>query len=300
MDSATVSKLHEVYGHFSNSPDGMDGVHFARLCRDLNLELVSHNSIPSVPATTFDIIFARAKCRTRRRLDFNQFLIALDLVGQKLVLPIDEVIRAACTIKTEDQLTGRFTESQSSERRGPAKFYYDQTTYTGTHKHRASVHKMLDEGCESGRAVDLKEVVNRDGGDRWMGPRTPTAPVSKRRPHTAPHRMPEGDTTPLRGPARFFYDKTTYTGVHKYSTPIKDDLQKENVDPSSPRRVVKSVKQMPQLPETAAVSLTATPHLTTSAPALMTPGEFLAAELNIMPLDDYFSSFLRRSLPQGH
>ena len=295
MDSATVTKLHEVYGHFSNSPDGIDGVHFARLCRDLNLELVSHNDIPSVPATAFDIIFARAKCRSRRRLDFNQFLIALDLIGQKVGLAIDEVIRAVCTIKTDDQLTARYVGSQSSDRRGPEKFYYDQTTYTGTHRYRRSAVTREDEEPMSGRAVDLKEVVNRDNGDRWMTPRTPSKSISKRRPYTEPNRV-EGDMTPLRGPARFFYDKSTYTGVHKYSTPTRHVDEKENMDPTPRRSTTKATrKELPQLPETAAVSMTTTPFLTSSAPVLMTADEFLAAELNIMPLDDYFSSFLRRS-----
>jgi hypothetical protein len=293
MDSTTVTKLHDVFGHFSNSPDGIDGVHFARLCRDLNLELVSHNDIPGVPATTFDIIFARAKCRTRRRLDFNQFLIALDLVGQRLGLAIDEVIRAACTIKTDDQLAARYTGPQTNERRGPEKFYYDQTTYTGTQKYRRSAAHRDEEETMSGRAVDLKEVVNRDSGDRWLGARTPQKTVSERRPHTAPHRL-DSDITPLRGPARFYYDKSTYTGVHKYSTPTRNPMEKENIDPTPRRSTAKVRKELPQLPETAAASMTTTPFLTSSAPVLMTPDEFLAAELNIMPLDDYFSSFLRR------
>jgi hypothetical protein len=37
-----------------------------------------------------------------------------------------------------------------------------------------------------------------------------------------------------------------------------------------------------------------TPLVSSSLPSLMTPEEFLAAELNIMPIDNYFSSFLRR------
>lgn len=305
MDSVVTQKLHEVYGNFCNSHEGMDGVHFARLCRDVNLELVSTNNIRSIPATTFDLIFARAKSRERRRLDFNQFLIALDLIGQRIELPIDEIIRAVCALNNEDQLMRR--ASPSHQKRGPEKFFYDQSTYTGTHRYRESPSKT-EKGSLSGRAVELREVVNRDAGDEWIGPRTPLVPTSKLRPHTAPQ-VENGETTPLRGPARFYYDKSTYTGVHKYATPARKSVnrmetEKENTPVQSHcsvnSRYRRERKAYPEvLPETAAASMATTPFLTGSIPAMMTPDEFLAAELMIMPLDDYFSSFLRRPNPTG-
>ena len=303
MDSATTQKLHEVYGFFSNSPDGMDGVHFARLCRDLNLELVSHNDIPNVPATAFDIVFARAKSPTKRRLDFNQFLIALDLIGQKLKLSIEEVIRAVCTISIEDQLTVRNVDKAKAQAKGPARFYYDAATYTGTHKFRKSFPKTNADESPSGRAIDLKEIVNRDGSERWasaMSPKTPPVAVRRREPLTAPTRV-TGDTTPLRGPERFFYDKSTYTGIHKQTSPTRSEFmeEKENRDPSPRRQSLrvsagKTKKLAPSLPETAAGSVMNTPYMSSSVPGLMTCEEFLAAELNIMPIDNYFSSFLRK------
>lgn len=303
MDSVATQKLHEVYGYFTNSPDGMDGVHFARLCRDLNLELVAHNNIPGIPATTFDLIFARAKSRSRRRLDFNEFLIALDLIGQRTGLSIDEIIRAVCTLNIEDQFMCRGTPSH--EKRGPEKFFYDQTTYTGTHRFRQSADPKED-GSVSGRAVELKEVVNRDAGDQWMGPRTPVNPTSRRRPQTAPL-VGSGDVTPMRGPQRFFYDRSTYTGVHKHTTPVRKSLnsaemEKENTPVRvrkslNPSSEIKSRTKQTSLPETAAGSAIPTPLMSSSVPALMTLDEFLAAQLMIMPSDDYFSSFLRR--PNG-
>jgi hypothetical protein len=303
MDSTTTQKLHEVYGYFSHSADGMDGVHFARLCRDLNLELVSHNDIPNVPATAFDIVFARAKSPAKRRLDFNQFLIALDLIGQKLKLSIEEVIRAVCTISTEDQFTVRNVDKETSRAKGPARFYYDPTTYTGTHKFRKSFPKTNADDSPSGRAIDLKEIVNRDGSERWasaMSPKTPSTAVRRREPSSAQTRQ-AGDTTPLRGPERFFYDKTTYTGIHKQTSPTRSELadEKENCDQSPRRRSIRSSTAKTKnpaasLPETAAASVMNTPYMSSSIPGLMTCEEFLAAELNIMPIDNYFSSFLRK------
>jgi hypothetical protein len=309
MDAAITQKLHEVFQFFSSSPDGVDGVHFARLCRDLNLELVCNHGISSVPASSFDLIFARAKSRTRRRLDFNQFLIALDFIGQSLSLSIDEIIKAVCTIKTEEQLPGP-PGASACLNKGPEKFYYDKATYTGTHKFKTQVKSSNDETATS-RPIELKEIVNRDGGDQWMGPRTPRTRMSARRASTAPQNL-IGDHTPLRGPARFFYDKSTYTGVHKFSTPGRESTDaagfgKENTSPS-PRRARNSTtvgsaskpkRAAPSLPDTAAVSIASTPYMTSSVPALLTPDEFLAAELKVMPLDNYFSSFLRRPLQPG-
>ena len=307
MDSGTTQKLHDVYGHFSDSPDGMDGLHFARLCRDLNLELVSHNSIPSVPATTFDIIFARAKARNRRRLDFNQFLIALDLIGQKLNLSIEEVIRAVNTIQIEDQLTMRNAERSRASHRGPERFYYDSSTYTGTHRLRKStvVGNEIDD-TPSSRVLDLKEIVNRDGNERWATPKTPQRGTTVRRPSTVPTKI-VSESSPVRGPERFFYDKSTYTGIHKQNNPTieETDTEKENLYCTSPHQHTKAIfrksahgkrdeKTAPSLPATAAGSLMPTPLVSSSLPSLMTPEEFLAAELNIMPIDNYFSSFLRR------
>lgn len=63
--------------------------------------------------------------------------------------------------------------------RGPERFFYDQSTYTGVHS-------------RGGASV----TDTSRGQDATLAPR------------------PGSQTNPLRGPERFFYDKSTYTGVH--------------------------------------------------------------------------------------
>ena len=320
MDENVAQKLHEVFGHFSDSPEGIDGPHFARLCRDLNLELASHNGTSLVSATTFDLIFARSKSRGRRRLDFNQFLIALDMVGQRLNLSIEEIIRAVCTIRTDDHLTRRGGESKTSQR-GPEKFYYDVSTYTGTQAYRTSRRGAEESPTSSARIIDLKDIVNRDHGEKWVS--TPqTGTTTMRRPLTAPFR--NDDSTPVRGPERFYYDRATYTGIHKH-TPSRTskslgEYNDENATPTPMKQRShlkgKREKAAPTLPETAAGTAVNTPYATTVGPKDITPymslvpiasqhsyfcdpvaltaDEFLAAELELMPVGDFFSSFLRR------
>ena len=319
MDENVAQKLHEVFGHFSDSPEGIDGSHFARMCRDLNLELASHNGVSLSSATTFDLIFARSKSRGRRRLDFNQFLIALDMIGQRLNLSIEEVIRAVCTIRTDDHLSLRGGDSKTSQR-GPEKFYYDQSTYTGTQAYRSHNRDAEDSLSASGRVIELKEIVNRDLGDKWFS--TPQANTRKRRPVSTPQRKVD-DATPMRGPERFFYDRATYTGIHKQtparSTKSLGEFNDENSKPTpTPQRSIRKPtrEKGPQLlPETAAGTALNTPYTTSvdptqspymtlvpiashhsyfCDPVALTADEFLAAELELMPVGDYFSSFLRR------
>ena len=310
MDATYTQKLHEVYGSFSDSPEGIDGCHFARLCRDLNIELASQNGCRAVSATVYDLIFAKAKSRGHRRLDFNQFLIALDMVGQKLNLSIAEVIRGVCTIRTEDHLTIRGSESRKSFV-GPEKFYYDMTTYTGTHAYRRSGRKEEDDSPKE-RMVDLKEIVNRDKGDKWssvMGPKTPPSTRVKRTPLAGRGELLEN--SPMRGPERFYYDRNTYTGIHKH-TPSKSTKSSgefvedvENRTPAAVRvtRPVSAKKRVaaPSLPATAPSSNIITPY--TGAAASPGTGSAFIPEfecesfryINVIPVEGYFQSFLHPS-----
>jgi len=298
MDENFTRKLHEVYGAFSDSPEGIDGSHFARLCRDLNLELAAHNDRLTVSATIFDLIFARAKSRGQRRLDFNQFLISLDMIGQRMNLSIEEVIRAVCSVPIPDHGSIRGDQSRKSLV-GPAKFYYDVSTYTGTHAYRRSSKRVEDDKSAS-QILDLREIVNRDKPERWataVGSKTPCS-SKKNRPV---------DSTPMRGPARFFYDKKTYTGIHKY-TPTRSTSEytedTENRVPANQAapKIIDKISA-PTLPETAANSVENTPFMrSVFETPLFTECQSIKSEfmqpvdyIDLIPVDYFFSGFLRSS-----
>lgn len=307
MDENYTQKLHEVYGAFSDSPEGIDGSHFARLCRDLNLELAAHNDRSTVPATMFDLIFARAKSRGQRRLDFNQFLISLDMIGQRMNLSIEEVIRAVCSISIQDQVSIRGGQTRKNMT-GPAKFFYDVSTYTGTHAYRRS-GKREENDMSKSQILDLREIVNRDKSDKWLsviGAKSPiSSSVSRNRlPHSGSKRSPVVDSTPVRGPAKFFYDKTTYTGIHKYTTPVRSSSEyTEDAENREPTNLLVAPKLVDKddIAPTAANSIDNTPlmrgvfetPLFTECQAIksefMQPSDYL----DLLPVDYFFSGFLR-------
>ncbi len=82
---------------------------------------------------------------------------------------------------------GRQHQSAGSEgeKRGPSRFFYDQSSYTGIHR--------------SMRSLGIENKLSMDDFPR---PRQDLRP-----------------TTPMRGPERFFYDKSAYTGVHVHGGP---------------------------------------------------------------------------------
>ena len=278
MDENSTQKLHEVFTRFSDSPDGIDGSHFARLCRDLNLQLASRNNIEIASVTMFDLIFAKAKVRGQRRLDFNRFLIALDLVGQRLNLSIEDVISAVCTIPTLDQLTGKVDVEKRHSLKGPERFYYDVSTYTGTQARRRSIKKSDNEE-KGNRVIDLKEIVNRDMNDKW------TSLMCAKTPPSQSSRPLRQDNTPIHGPERFYYDRATYTGIHKH-TPTRSMRTATEYDDTenaaTPYSVPRNRKQAPSLPATAPSSTLITPSSPLDA----------ASYINVIPVDTYFQSFM--------
>ena len=305
MDENYTQKLHEVYGAFSDAPEGIAGSHFARLCRDLNLELAAKNHISTVSATTFDIIFARAKSRGQRRLDFNQFLISLDMIGQRMNLSIEEVIRAVCSISIPDTESTRGGQSRKNLT-GPAKFFYDMSTYTGTHAYKRRSGRAQEDKSKS-QILDLREIVNRDKSENWLsaiGSKTPSTSV--RRSQLADSVV--SDSTPVRGPARFFYEKKRYTGIHK-NTPTRENSEygeSSDMENKEPQNIVQSKiaakRSAPKvLAETAANSAESTPFarsvfetpLFTECKAIksefMQPSDYL----DLIPVDNFFSCFMR-------
>ena len=306
MDADTHKKLCEIFEHISENRGSIDGTNFARLGKQVGKVLALNSNSRRLSATVYDLIFAEVKPRGQRRVDFNGFMICLDHLAQRHCVPIDQVIEAVCSVFPE----GSLNRSSAVPRRslvGPERFFYDRNTYTGTHAYREAMQGK-DEETPSGRVIDLSEIVNREKPNTSAALTVPKTPVPI---HRVPGQTPQSvnvtspglglAATPSKGPERFFYDKTTYTGTHRFTTPIKASpgiLEESPVDmtkrvsPAVTRRRFHDDQDFSQ-PTTAPVSGQPTP-----APQLLAPNmysSYKAGQLYAIPVEDYFNSFLRRS-----
>lgn len=305
MDANTHKKLCDIFDHISGNRGYIDGSQFSRLGKQVGKVLASNSKNRKLSATVYDLVFAEVKPRGQRRVDFNGFMICLDHLSQRHGVQIEEIIEAVCAVFPDGSLD-RSTTIPRRSLVGPERFFYDRNTYTGTHAYREVMHGK-DEETPSGRVIDLSEIVNREKPLASVStvPRTPV-PI-----HRVPGQTPQSvnvtspglgiSSTPSKGPERFYYDKTTYTGTHRFATPIKASpgiLEESPVGPTSraspavARRRFHDDQDFSQ-PTTAPVSGQPTP-----APQLLAPSmysSYKAGQLYAIPVEDYFTSFLRQS-----
>mmetsp|Transcript_76264 Transcript_76264/g.135088 ORF Transcript_76264/g.135088 Transcript_76264/m.135088 type:complete len:218 (-) Transcript_76264:31-684(-) len=130
--------------------------------------------------------------------------------------------------------TGEEREKDSGMR-GPERFFYDESTYTGVHTHggpstidsRPGLGDMRAGMHHGGTAMAVGHT--RGHSERGHSPvggasrssmghtgRHAPAPRTSSRDHG-------GGGRELRGPERFFYDKSSYTGVHTHGGPSTID-----------------------------------------------------------------------------
>ena len=227
--------------------------------------------------STFDLVFARVKTRGRRRLDFNQFMISLDMIGDKLGLPMEDVVKGICQISPAQRL-----DETMARKQGPSRFFYDTSTWTGTAAHS---EKPSQESPSVHRVLDLSEIVNREKGTAW----TVSSPRRSGRAKSAPRpTLVSGELTPVqvRGPARFFYDRATYTGIHRRQTGGDSNRLSEATSREETKRFVHAVgseaNTAPVTPFVRGVNVDR-PNLNQ---------KFLNEVLQMKPVDSYFDSFL--------
>lgn len=120
--------------------------------------------------------------------------------------------------------------------RGPERFFYDQSTYTGTHNgagptivsasgRNTSVSDPAGDCGQGGKCTFKFARCTKCGrGEGAVGSKSSTRPVSagragRRASSRSVSPRPGGDGKPnLVGPERFFYDQSTYTGTAQTST----------------------------------------------------------------------------------
>jgi len=166
-----------------------------------------------------DLVFTKCKARRARKIDFDTFVRALEEVAVRRDMTEGQLLKILSLGGGYGVCEKELPEQESFEAAGPERFFYDTSLYTGTHKHGGP--SASGSGSKEVPPVDFKELVNRDrrhdcaGEQRIKSPRecniTDQGPVLLgriRRPVAA-----------LKGPERFFYDKSTYTGTHRNGGP---------------------------------------------------------------------------------
>eukprot|EP00931_Biecheleriopsis_adriatica_P096271 TRINITY_DN69930_c0_g1_i1.p1 TRINITY_DN69930_c0_g1~~TRINITY_DN69930_c0_g1_i1.p1 ORF type:complete len:213 (-),score=22.33 TRINITY_DN69930_c0_g1_i1:201-815(-) len=160
---------------------------------------------------------------------------------------------------TEGAESPRQPERIKPNRYGPERFFYDARTYTGVHKNGGpsiiDVHEdgkpvrtslsarssLLSTTRNRPKTEDLTQAIygpltgaGRDNSSTWLGSRSEEVDICdtftqdndeltdsvRSGPKTGASR-----TNVRYGPERFFYDRRSYTGVHRNGGPCTDDVR---------------------------------------------------------------------------
>lgn len=136
--------LHSCFRAFCSNKDEMDGKEFAKMTKDVGF-------IDSKFTTTdVDIIFAKVKDKTARKITFEQFKNALkEIAAKKGVTP--------------DAIQGKVCEAGGPTFKGTkadfVKFHDDKTTYTGVYA------KGGPDTGSGGKIGDLSQLADRTAAD---------------------------------------------------------------------------------------------------------------------------------------
>lgn len=227
------SDLFDVFHAFSGGAE-MDGRTFVKCMKDSGLMKDSLNTVDC------DLIFAKTKARGARKIDFVGFSRCLEMVAQKKGLPADVVMDMVCVTAGP-----MYEVSEPVDDFGPQRFFFDKSTYTGTHRNGGPT--MLGGGVGEGDVVRDRELVNRDrspeGHRRSPSPGSPLPMLlGERRPaqrsstkesassansanrpgsgqRRGSHAQHHEPAIAVHGPERFYYDKSTYTGTWRNGGP---------------------------------------------------------------------------------
>ncbi|KAF4711908.1 hypothetical protein FOZ63_010793 [Perkinsus olseni] len=289
-----ASSLLAVYKTFTGGDTLMDGRQFSKFCR--SCQLIDDQALT---LNDIDIVFAKVRFRGERKIEFGQLIEALAEIADRLHQPVswveervlhfnEQVTQGrAATAATSRPFTKLRTHGSPSvaealpfaksmpdassvekHERGPERFFYDQSTYTGVWRHggpktydgdhlnlktmnRTAAppprpRAMSAYGSTTGTMVHSKAdriVARSRPGSALSTPRGGTngsRPSDEGRenrkicltPDTAWSKSTDASTGAsdcrVRGPERFYYDTSTYTGVHKAGGPeVVDDRTKE-------------------------------------------------------------------------
>lgn len=141
---------------------------------------------------------------------------------------------------THSDVTMRMEEETAvAQERGPERFYYDKSTWTGVHRHggpSTNDRREMNTNCCWDHYLGTLRPHLTKGGTRLTVERSPTVLSSSMRRHVIGDRTTSEPPTARYatedgvGPERFYYDKSTYTGTHKNGGPDATDRRQMNPD----------------------------------------------------------------------
>lgn len=248
--------LADIYKSYANSAGDLEGREWTKLLREsgvLNKEFTSGEA---------DILFTKVKPRDSLRINYKSFQEALVLVAKKLGVTLEQLSArlVRCPV-----LSG----SKPATPKGPERFFYDKTSYTGSHAsaeakdsaaHAQNVPELDWSSCMPNlQTVFASYVGHHDEleGREWSKMLKSSGLIgdtftsgeadiifSKVKPKTSfrldfsafvhalsivcqklklspeqlsgnlvKHTAPVASESSVKGPERFFYDKTSYTGA---------------------------------------------------------------------------------------
>ncbi len=136
------ANLESVFRNFAGGSHEMDGRQFAKLCKDAGL------LDKKLTATDVDLIFAKVKDKSARKISYSQFENALGQFATKKGVQKDDVAKALL------KCGGPKLQGTKADL---VKFHDDKSTYTGVHNHGGP--STIDAG--NGKISDISQLCDR-------------------------------------------------------------------------------------------------------------------------------------------
>ena len=135
-----------IFKSFAANTTELDGRQFAKLSKDCNI------LDKKLTATDIDLIFAKVKAKTARKISYAQFESALEQCATK------KGITKAELVKRIEAVGGPKFQGTKAEY---VKFHDDKSTYTGVHVNGGP--STVDAG--NGMISDISQLCDRTGSD---------------------------------------------------------------------------------------------------------------------------------------
>lgn len=229
----------------------MDGRTFVKVIKEAELG-------KGVTTTDCDLTFTKVKAKGQKKIKFPEFCKAIDEIAKKAKCSTESLAARLAEQNPYAEMAAKAAVNQGD---GPAKFFYDKSTFTGTHTKGGPTTA----DTATGNYGDLSALTNRDhvqndnlhrnkgnaGATQSYNAERPkeigtgnqgsSVPTNKTRASLDTRAAPGNNTNnnsaqggqkpsgaapsggAPRGPERFFYDKGSYTGAHKAGGPSHND-----------------------------------------------------------------------------
>uniref|UniRef100_A0A7S2PB64 Uncharacterized protein n=1 Tax=Zooxanthella nutricula TaxID=1333877 RepID=A0A7S2PB64_9DINO len=153
------AQLQEVFAAFAGGSKEMDGRTFVKCLKDARL--LDGHALTMVDA---DLIFAKCKTRGARKIALDEFTRCLAMVATKKGVSMNHTVGAVVNAARPDYESGATCATSaagaSASVAGPERFFYDKSTWTGTH--RKGGPTLIGGGVEDGDVVRVSDLVRRD------------------------------------------------------------------------------------------------------------------------------------------